>query len=156
MQRFANFLGTDGQCLGQAGTQIAAFDIHGHFLFQRKRGADAYLDFFRSAFTYHHIVGAFHVRGDRFIKFVSAHPQAAAEDDTGKGNNCDFASSPAYVHDHVARRFVNRQTNADGRSHRLLNQIHLARAGVGGGIFHCPFLNFCDARRHGHDDAWRD
>jgi len=47
LQRFAISSERHGQGFGQAGTQVAAFDIHGQFLFQRKRGADAYLDFFR-------------------------------------------------------------------------------------------------------------
>ena len=115
-----------------------------------------YLDFFRGAFTYHHVVGTLHVRNDRFVKFVPAHPQAAAEDDAGEGDDCDFASPAADVHDHVACRFMHRQTDADGGGHRLLNQIHLARAGVGGGIFDGPFFHFRDARRHCDHDPWRN
>ena len=125
-------------------------------MFQRKGGADAYLDFFSGAFTYHHVIGAFHVCRDRGVKLVPAHPQAAAEDDAGEGDDCDFASPAADIHDHIARRFMHRQTDANGRGHRLFDQVHLTRAGVGGRILHSPFFNFRDARRHGHDDTWRN
>jgi len=44
------FLGTNGQGFGQAGTQVAALTSMVNSC-PRKRGADAYLDFFRGAFT---------------------------------------------------------------------------------------------------------
>src|ERR1039458_44695 len=70
-----------------------------------------------------------------------APPQAAAEDDPGERDDCDFAGPAADVHDHVARRLMHRQTDADGRSHRLLDQINLARARVRGASFERPFLH---------------
>src|SRR5205823_5514284 len=42
---------------------------------------------------------------------------------------------------------------SNGRSHRLLDHIHLPRARMGGGIFDRSFLHFRNARRHGHDHA---
>src|SRR5580698_7486913 len=56
------------------------------------------------------------MRNDGGIQFVPAHPQAAAEDDSGEGDDCNFTSPAANVHDHVARRFMHRQAEANGRS----------------------------------------
>ena len=53
-----------------------------------------------------------------------------------------------------ARRLLDRQTDADRRGHRFLNQVDFARAGVFGGVTHRALLHLGDARRDGDDDAW--
>ncbi len=42
------------------------------------------------------------------------------------------------------------QSHADGRSHRLFDEIYLSCAGMGGAVFDGPFFHFRDARRHGY------
>ena len=61
------------------------------------------------------------MRHDRLIEFVSAHPQAAAEDNAGQGDNRYLACAPSDIDNHVARRFMDGQTDANGRT------IHLVR-----------------------------
>src|SRR5204863_6207485 len=97
-----------------------------------------------------------HVSTYRFVELVSANPQAAAEDDAGQRDDCDFASTAADINDHIARGLMDRQTNADRRGHGLLNQVNLPRTGMGGRVLDCTFLHFSDARRNGHHDTWRD
>jgi hypothetical protein len=66
----------------------------------------------------------------------------SAEDDAGEGYDCDFASPAANIDDHVARRFMHRQTDTNGRSHRLFDQIHFTRSGMSCGVFNCPLFHF--------------
>ena len=96
------------------------------------------------------------MRDDRFVKFVPAHPQAAAEDDAGQRDDCDFAGPAADVHDHVARRFMHRQSDADRRGHRLVNQDDVARPRMHCGILDRPFFHLRDSRGNGDDDPRGD
>ena len=49
------------------------------------------------------------------------------------------------------RPVLHRQTDADRRGHRLLDQVNLARAGMNGGFFHRPLFHFGDARGNRDD-----
>ena len=94
----------------------------------------------------HQVVRALHVLHDRFIQLVAGHPHAPAEDDAGKRNQGHFRRAAADVDDHVAGRILHRETDADRRGHRFLDQVNLARAGMRGGFADGAFFDFGDAR----------
>ena len=96
------------------------------------------------------------MRNDRFVKFISAYPQAPAEDNSRQRDNCNFASPAADIHDHIARWLMHRQPDSDGRGHRLLDQIHFSSAGMSRGIFYSPFFHLGDPRRDSNDHARSD
>ena len=58
----------------------------------------------------------------------------------------------ADVDDHVADGLVDRQPGADGRGHRLLEQLRVGRAGPAGGLGDGPALDLGDRRRHADHD----
>ena len=90
---------------------------------------------------------------DGFVEFVAGHAHAAAEDDAGERNERYFRGAAADVDDHVARRFLDGQADADGRGHRFLDEINFARSGVRGRILDRAFFHLGDARRNGNDHA---
>ena len=91
------------------------------------------------------------MRDDRLVELITAHAQAAAENNSSQGDDRDFAGATTNVDDHVSRRFMHRQTDPDGRSHGLFDQINFARAGVSCGIFYRTFFNFGNAGGNSDD-----
>jgi hypothetical protein len=57
------------------------------------------------------------------------------------------------VEHHRAASLVHRHAGADRRGHRLLDEIHLARAGAFGGLAYRAPLDLGRAVRHAHENA---
>ena len=76
---FADFLRGDGQCLGQSGDEIAAFDFHCRFLFDGVSGTDLDLDVLGGALADHEIVRAAHVVDDALVELIACDADAAAK-----------------------------------------------------------------------------
>ena len=53
----------------------------------------------------------------------------------------------------LPRRLGDRHAGADGRRHRLLDQVHLARLGAVGAVLDRALLDLRDLRGHADDDA---
>src|SRR5690606_35306147 len=62
----------------------------------------------------------------------------------------------ADVHDHVGGGFVDGQAHADGGGHGFGDHVHVAGAGVGGGVLDGAALDLGDAGGDGDDDAGGD
>src|SRR5262249_57958235 len=74
-------------------------------------------------------------------------------DDAAEGDDGDLGGAAADVDDHIADRFVDRQTGADHGGDRLLDGVGLAGAGREGGVFHRAFFDLGDAGGDADDDA---
>ena len=73
--------------------------------------------------------------------------------DAAQRDHGHLGGAAADVDDHAADRFGDRQAGADGRGHRLFDQVGLARAGVEGGVVHGALLHFGDAAGDADDHA---
>ena len=109
-----------GGWLGQAGDEIAALHFHRRFLFDGVGGADLDLDVLGRALADHEIVGAAHVIDDRFVELVTRDANAAAKNNAAERDDGDLGRAAADINDHVAGRFLHRETDADRRGQSVL------------------------------------
>ena len=68
-------------------------------------------------------------------------------------DDADFGGAAADVDHHRARRFAHRQAGADGRGHRLFDQVDLAGAGAERRLADRAALDLRGAAGHADDDA---
>ncbi len=141
----ADFLGSDVDRLGQAGHGVAALDLHRQLGLERVGGADGHLDLFRRALADQQVVGALHVVDDGEVDLVARHADGFRKDDAVERNDGDLGRAAADVDDHVGRGFVDGETDAERGGERFGDGVHLARAGVGGGLHHGALLDLGDA-----------
>ncbi len=73
-------------------------------------------------------------------------------DDAAKRQHGDFGGAAADIDDHRAGRLVDGQAGADRGRHRLLDQVHAARAGRQRGFLNGAALDGRRAGRHANDD----
>src|SRR4029077_14169978 len=74
------------------------------------------------------------------------------DDPTERGDR-NLGGAASYVDHHRSRSGLHRQSGADRRRHRLLDEMRLARAGHGGGVRDRSLLNLRDAGRDTDHDT---
>ena len=94
------------------------------------------------------------VANDRLIELVTSKLDRLARHDAAERDHCYLGGPPTDVHDHVARRLVNREPCSDGRRHGLLDDVGLASAGILCGLHDCSLLDASDSRRDTDDHPW--
>lgn len=134
--------------------QVAAADVDFANVAAREGGADLLLDALGGGFADQAAVVAAHVGDDGFVEAVAADADGFGVDNTVEGNQGDLGSAAADVYDHRAAGLLDRQAGADGGSHRLFDQEHLAGAGAQGGFADGPALNLGGLARHADQHAW--
>src|SRR5271170_1442070 len=67
---------------------------------------------------------------DRLVHLIAAHPNRPAVNDAAEREHRDFRRAAADIDDHRAGRLGHRQTGADRRRHRLLDQKYPPGAGA--------------------------
>ena len=95
---------------------------------------------------------AAHVGLDRRVDVEAADAHGLERDDAAKADDSGLAGTAADVDDHVADRLVDRQVGADGRRHRLFDQLSVGRTGAAGRVGDGASFDLGDGRRHADDD----
>src|SRR5581483_2492731 len=85
------------------------------------------LDLLGGAFADEQVVLLLDVLDDRLVHLVAGDAHGLAVDDAGERDDGDVGRAAADVDDHVARGLGDGHTGADGRRHRLLDEVHFAR-----------------------------
>jgi hypothetical protein len=151
LDRPSDLLGRHDDRLGQPGDQVAPADL-GLRLVRRGEGrADRHLDLLGGALAEHQRVLLLHPGDDRGVELVAAGADRLAGDDAAERDDGDLGGAAADVDDHAADRVGDRQPGADRRRHRLLDDVHLPRAGLVAGVLDGAPLDAGDARRHADD-----
>ena len=145
--------GADVDDLGQTRHQAAALDLDGRLLLLGEDAADLHFHQLGGALAHQHVVLAAHILDDGLVELVAGHLDGGALHHAGEGDDGDVAGAAADIHHHVAVRLGNVDAGADGRGHRLLDQIHTAGARLDAGVHHGTLLDLGDAGGHTDDDA---
>ena len=148
-----HFLGCDHDRLGQACEHVAASDLRLHLLAELPGGADLELQLLRGLLADEEFVLLLDVAHDRLVHLVTADADRLGDDDAAEGDDRDFGSTPADVHDHVPGGLGDGQAGPYSSRHRLLDQIGLASARGKGRLLDGAFLDSGHARGDAHDDA---
>ena len=90
---------------------------------------------------------------DGLVEFVAGNANGRRDDDAAHGDNRDLGRAATDIDDHGTRGLLDRQIGSDGRSHRLLDQVSLASAGLDGGLEDSALLDRGDAGRNADDHA---
>jgi hypothetical protein len=93
------------------------------------------------------------VARDRVVELVAADRDRLRHDDPAQRDHRDFGGTAADVDDHVAERLLDRHVRADSRGERLLDEVHLPRAGGQRRLGDGALLDLGDPRRRAHDHA---
>ena len=119
---------------------------------RRLGDADLLLDPLGRCFADQQVVVAANVGADRLVHLVAADADRGGVSEAAQRQHRDFGGAAADIDDHRADRLGHRHVGADRGGHRLLDQIDLAGAGVGGGIADCAALDRGRSGRHANDD----
>ncbi len=152
-QRFENFVGTDGEAARHAFAQVSALDFHLLDLGAGKGRADFLLDGFGRGLADQHAVIAADVVDDGLVELVAAHAHTALVHRAAQRNDAHLSGAAADVDDHRAGGFADRQPGADGRSHGLFDEVHLAGARAQRRLANGAALDLGAAAGHANDDA---
>src|SRR5918994_614240 len=148
LDRLTDLVGRGDDRLRQAGHEVAAADLGVDLLQQRPGRAEGDLDLLGRTVADGEAVLLLHEADDRVVELVARHPHRLARHDATEADNGHLGRAAADVDDHVPGRLLDRQAGADGRGHRLLDDVgRLSGAGVLGGLLHGPLLDPGDARR---------
>ena len=98
-------------------------------------------------------VAAAHEADDRLVHVVAGGADGAGVDHPAERDHGDVGGAAADVDDHAAGGLGDRQAGADGRGHRLVDQVHFAGLGAVGAVDDGAALHLGDARRDADDQA---
>ena len=154
-QAFPDFVGVDGDVLGDAGDEIAPLHFHGGVavLGVGEGGADADLHILGGALADEEVVLALDVGDDGLVHLVAGHADRLAVDDAGQADDGHLGGAAADVDDHVAAGLGDRKPHADGGRHGLLDEVDLARARRLCRLAHGALFHLGDAGGNAHDHA---
>src|SRR5205085_4381282 len=102
------------------------------------------------------VVLALDVLRDGLVHLVAGDAHRPRVDDAGQRYDGDVGGAAADVHDHVAVRLRDGEAGADGRAHRLLDQVDFAGLGAVGRVLDGAALDLRDLRGDADDDAGAD
>ena len=105
------------------------------------------------ALAHQHVVLAAHILDDGLVELVAGHLNGGGLHHAAQGDDGDVAGAAADVHYHVAVGLGNVDARADGRGHRLLDEVHAAGAGLNARIDHGALLYLGDAGGDADDDT---
>lgn len=94
-----------------------------------------------------HIVLATHVLLNIARQVVAGYPYRIVRHDTAQRNHGDFGRTATYIYNHVALGSQHVETDTDGGSHRLVNHVDVAAAGMLRRVAHGTNLDFGTTRR---------
>src|SRR5918994_595759 len=130
LQRLAGADGDGVQRVGrhhdrhaEAGHEFTAADPRVDLLEQRPRRAEGDLDLLGRTVADGEAVLLLHEADDRVVELVARHPHRLARHDAAEADNGHLGRAAADVDDHVPGRLLDRQAGADGRGHRLLDDV---------------------------------
>ena len=98
------------------------------------------------------VVVSSHVADDRLVHLVAAGAHGGGVGESAQAEHRDLGGAAADVHDHAADRFGDGHVGADRSGHRLLDQEHLARARIAGGVADRAAFHLGRARGHADHD----
>ena len=110
----------------QAGHQTATLDLHDLLLGARIDAADGLFDLLRRALADERVVLAAHIFDDRLVELVARDLDRGGLDDAAERDDRDVGRAAADVSDQIAVRPADVETRADGRRHRLFDEVHPA------------------------------
>src|SRR5690606_33110648 len=125
----------------------------GLLFFQRVGRTCWNFDLFSRALADNHVVDLAGVGNDLLVHLVTCGANRVTLADVPQGDDRDFCRTTGDVDDHAARGVHDRQPGTDRGSHRLLDQVGLAGAGVEGGVVDGALLNLGDTAGDADDDA---
>ena len=131
------------------------FEIFRLFVQFRQRRTYGDLDIFGRPFADTHVMLLANVGLDIFGKNVAGHVDAFAADDTAQRNTGDLGRTASDIDHHVALGSFDVQPGAQRRSHRFVNHIDLAAAGMLGRVAHRANLDVRAARRNRNNHLQR-
>ena len=109
-------------------------------------GAYMNLYLFGGALSDFHVMDAAHVVHDVVGKVVAGHLYTFVRDDASERNHGNLRSTSAYIHNHIALRREHVDTDTEGGSHRLINHVDVASAGMFARVAHGADLDLGRAR----------
>src|SRR5262249_48665422 len=90
------------------------------------------LDLFSAPLADQEVVVLLDVFHDRLVHLIARDPHRIAVHDAGEPNPRPLGRAATDIDDHAAPRFLNRHARSDRRSHRSLDEVYLAGAGLPG------------------------
>ena len=153
-ERLAQLHAADVDGFRQAGDQVAAADFHGELRLQRIRRPGLDLDPLGHLLADEQVVLLPAVVDDILIHLIARDADRARHDDAAQRGHRHLGGAAADVHDHAPERVGDGQGGADGRGHRLFDQIRLARAGAERGVVYRALLHLGHAAGDADDHAW--
>ncbi|EGJ77410.1 putative cell shape-determining protein MreB [Streptomyces sp. Tu6071] len=153
LDRLAHLARRDHDGLREPGDEVAATDLGVLVVLQVVRRTDGDLDLLGGALAEEEAVLLLDVLDDRVVQLVARDADGLRGDDAAERDDGDLGGAAADVDDHVAGRLVHREPGADRRGHRLLDDVHLPRPGLGRRLDHRAALDPGDTGGHADDDA---
>src|ERR1700684_1234446 len=90
----------------------------------------------------------------RFVHFISSDTNGARIDDTAHGDDGDVSGPATDIDHHVSGRLFDRQSRANGRGHRVFDQINFAGSCAISGVLHRSLFYGSDFAGNTDDDSW--
>src|SRR5690606_29056880 len=150
LQGFQHLVGVQGKGPRHTLGQVATAHVHFQQFATGEGHTNFLLDALGGGFTDQAAVVAPHIGDDGFVKAVAADPYRFRVDHTVERNQGDLGGTTADIDDHGAMGFLDRQAGADGRRHRLFDQVDFPGAGAQRRLANGPALNL--GRLAGHTD----
>ena len=148
-----DFLAGHHDGLGQARNQVTTADLGVWLVRNRERRSNQHLNFLSRALTEQQRVLLLDVLNNRQVECISTHTNGLRRDNAAQRNHRNFSGSTTDVDHHVASGLVDWKSGANRSSHRLFNDVHLARTGGIPSVFDCALFHTGDARGYTDNDA---
>ena len=153
VERLEHFGLVDLDDAGPALAHAAAAHFHRVHRLAVAGGAQRLLDVLGGPLADEQPVASAHEADDRLVHVVAGGADGAGVDHAAERDHGDVGGAAADVDDHAAGGFGDRQPGADGRGHRLVDEVHFAGLGPIRAVDDRPALHLGDARRDADDEA---
>ncbi len=92
------------------------------------------------------------VLDDGIVHLIAADPDGTVHNNAAQGDHSHFRRAAADIHNHVARWFLHRQADTNGRRHGFFHHPGILGSRRDGCVNHRPLLHFCDSGRDCYDN----
>src|SRR5215203_2555894 len=155
-KRLANLLVADHHGSRHTLRDMTSFHFHLQLLVERRGRTELPLDLLRRPLADQQVAGLLQIIDDRVRHRVTGDPQRASVDRPRHRDYGDIGRSAADVDDHVAGWIGDRQTSADCRGHRFVDEMHLTRLRAKPAVFDRSAFDRGDFRWHANKEARPD
>jgi len=135
--------------------QAAAFDFYAQGVGHWERRAGLNFDPFGGALADQELMFFPHVGRDRGVHFITGYGYGSAVDGVRERDDGDVGDACTNIDNHVAARFLDRESSPLRGGKRLVDEEHVGSSGISEGLDDCPPLHLrqLSGDRDGHLQA---